>query len=74
MTSNWTSANIPDLTDKVIIVTGAAMGFGAGIARGLFEEGANVVIADINEEAGKEFKEKLDKLNILCNNIIVLIH
>ncbi|MCK5464349.1 MAG: SDR family NAD(P)-dependent oxidoreductase, partial [Bacteroidales bacterium] len=48
--------------NKTIIVTGAAMGFGAGIARGLFEEGANVVIADINEDAGKEFKEKLDSL------------
>ncbi len=47
---------------KIIIVTGAAMGFGAGIARGLFEEGANVVIADINEDAGKEFKETLDSL------------
>jgi len=48
--------------NKIIIVTGAAMGFGAGIARGLFEEGANVVIADINEDAGKQFKETLDKL------------
>ena len=48
--------------NKIIIVTGAAMGFGAGIARGLFEEGANVVIADINENAGKEFKDRLDKL------------
>jgi rhamnose utilization protein RhaD (predicted bifunctional aldolase and dehydrogenase)/NAD(P)-dependent dehydrogenase (short-subunit alcohol dehydrogenase family) len=47
---------------KIIIVTGAAMGFGAGIARGLFEEGANVVIADINEDAGKGFKETLDSL------------
>ncbi len=48
--------------NKTIIVTGAAMGFGAGIARGLFEEGANVVIADINEESGKEFKGVLDRL------------
>ena len=48
--------------NKIIIVTGAAMGFGAGIAGGLFEEGANVVIADINEEAGEEFKATLDKL------------
>jgi len=47
--------------NKIIIVTGAAMGFGAGIARGLFEEGANLVIADINEEAGIQFKETLDK-------------
>jgi rhamnose utilization protein RhaD (predicted bifunctional aldolase and dehydrogenase)/NAD(P)-dependent dehydrogenase (short-subunit alcohol dehydrogenase family) len=48
--------------NKIIIVTGAAMGFGAGIARGLFEEGANLVIADINEEAGSAFKATLDKL------------
>jgi NAD(P)-dependent dehydrogenase (short-subunit alcohol dehydrogenase family)/rhamnose utilization protein RhaD (predicted bifunctional aldolase and dehydrogenase) len=48
--------------NKTVIVTGAAMGFGAGIARGLFEEGANVVIADINEEAGMQFKESLDGL------------
>jgi NAD(P)-dependent dehydrogenase (short-subunit alcohol dehydrogenase family) len=48
--------------NKIIIVTGAAMGFGAGIARGLFEEGANIVIADINEKAGNEFRETLDKL------------
>jgi NAD(P)-dependent dehydrogenase (short-subunit alcohol dehydrogenase family)/rhamnose utilization protein RhaD (predicted bifunctional aldolase and dehydrogenase) len=47
---------------KTVIVTGAAMGYGAGIARGLFEEGANLVIADINEEAGKAFKETLDSL------------
>jgi rhamnose utilization protein RhaD (predicted bifunctional aldolase and dehydrogenase)/NAD(P)-dependent dehydrogenase (short-subunit alcohol dehydrogenase family) len=39
---------------RTVIVTGAAMGFGAGIAGGLFERGANVVIADINEEAGNK--------------------
>ena len=49
--------------NKTVIVTGAAMGFGSGIARGLFEEGANVVIADINEEAGKEFWASLHGLN-----------
>lgn len=38
--------------NKTIIVTGAAMGFGEGIARHLTEEGANVVVADINEEVG----------------------
>jgi NAD(P)-dependent dehydrogenase (short-subunit alcohol dehydrogenase family) len=47
--------------NKTIIVTGGAMGFGAGIARGLFEEGANIVVADINEEAGKAFLEELTK-------------
>lgn len=37
------------LKDKVAIVTGAASGFGAEIARSYASEGANVVIADLNE-------------------------
>jgi len=47
---------------RTIIVTGAAMGFGAGIARGLFEHGANIVIADINEQAGMGFLAELQSL------------
>jgi len=38
--------------NKTVIVTGAAMGFGEGIARCLTREGANIVVADINGEAG----------------------
>lgn len=41
-----------DLTGKTAIVTGGAMGIGFGIASRLAEAGANVVIADINSEAG----------------------
>jgi len=37
------------LKDKVAIVTGAASGFGAEIARSYAREGANVVLADLNE-------------------------
>jgi pyridoxal 4-dehydrogenase len=38
-------------TDRVAIVTGAAQGIGAAIARRLGEEGATVVVADVNEKA-----------------------
>ena len=36
------------LGGKIVIVTGAAQGFGKGIAEELYREGASVVIADIN--------------------------
>lgn len=38
--------------NKTIIVTGAAQGFGEGIARNLLQQGANIVVADLNEEVG----------------------
>jgi NAD(P)-dependent dehydrogenase (short-subunit alcohol dehydrogenase family) len=37
------------LFNKVVAITGGAMGYGEGIARMLFGEGANIVIMDINE-------------------------
>jgi len=39
---------------KVALLTGAARGIGLGIARRLAEEGARVLIADINSEQGLE--------------------
>ena len=38
---------------KTFIVTGAAQGFGEGIARELMKEGANIVVADLNEVTGE---------------------
>lgn len=46
--------------NKIVIVTGAAQGFGAGIAELLFAEGANIIVADMNEEKGLEFAEQLN--------------
>ncbi|MEX3016693.1 glucose 1-dehydrogenase [Gymnodinialimonas hymeniacidonis] len=39
------------LEGKTAVVTGAASGFGAGIARVFSREGASVMVADLNEEA-----------------------
>ena len=38
------------LAGKIAIVTGAAQGFGYGIAKGMLEQGASIVVADLNEE------------------------
>ena len=46
--------------DKIAIVTGGAQGFGGGIAEQLYAQGANVVVADLNEEVGKKMVEKLN--------------
>lgn len=50
------------LENKVAVITGAASGFGKGIAERFKEEGAKIVVADLNEESGKEVAEKLDGL------------
>lgn len=47
------------LAGKIAIVTGAASGFGAGIARSYIKEGAKVVIADLNYEAGRALAAEL---------------
>jgi len=41
------------LDHKVVIVTGAAQGTGAGIARRAVAEGARVLLGDVQEEAGQ---------------------
>jgi NAD(P)-dependent dehydrogenase (short-subunit alcohol dehydrogenase family)/rhamnose utilization protein RhaD (predicted bifunctional aldolase and dehydrogenase) len=47
---------------KIIIVTGGAQGFGAGIVENLMVHGANVIIADQNMERGNEFTAKLNSI------------
>jgi len=45
---------------KIALVTGAAQGFGAGMARSLLAQGANVVIADLNEDLAVKRAEELN--------------
>lgn len=48
-----------NLQDKVAIITGGASGMGAADARLFVQEGAKVVITDLNEEDGKALAEEL---------------
>jgi NAD(P)-dependent dehydrogenase (short-subunit alcohol dehydrogenase family) len=48
------------VSQKVIVITGGAQGFGKGIAEDLFKQKANLVIADINETIGTAFAEQLN--------------
>ena len=47
------------VTDKVAIITGAASGLGLASARRLAEEGARVVLADINLEQGQAVADEI---------------
>lgn len=48
--------------NKTIVITGAAQGFGEGIGRCLLQEGANIVIADLNEEVGMTTAEEFNRI------------
>ncbi|XP_056254297.1 15-hydroxyprostaglandin dehydrogenase [NAD(+)]-like isoform X2 [Seriola aureovittata] len=45
----------------VAVVTGAALGIGKAITEILLQNGAKVVVLDVNETPGKSLKEDLDK-------------
>jgi 2-hydroxycyclohexanecarboxyl-CoA dehydrogenase len=49
------------LKDRIAIVTGAAMGIGKAIAEAMADEGAKIVIADVNDEEGKKTADNINK-------------
>ena len=59
------TASVGRVEGKTIIVTGAAQGFGEGIARNLLLQGANIVVADLNEVTGQA---TADRFNTLVKN------
>ena len=58
----WCENDIPDLTGKRMLVTGAASGIGFETARALARHGAEIVIADRNEQAGAEASARVRAL------------
>jgi 3-oxoacyl-[acyl-carrier protein] reductase len=52
------------LRDRVAVVTGGASGFGEGIVRRFADEGAHVVIADLNGEAARKLAKEIDGLAV----------
>lgn len=59
MNENWTTSNIPNLTNKVIIVTGANSGIGYETTKALAEKDATVIMAC----------RSLEKANAASDNI-----
>lgn len=50
------------LIGKTAIVTGAGSGFGAGIAQRFVEEGARVLVADINGDAANATAARINAI------------
>lgn len=59
MSKNWTTANIPDLTGKVMIVTGANIGLGFETAKEFARKGAQTVMACRNMDKAQTARESI---------------
>ncbi len=55
------------IANKVFIVTGAASGLGAGTVRMLVENGAKVVMADVQDELGQGLANELGQTYVHCD-------
>ena len=58
-TQHWTTNNIPDLSGKVIIVTGGNSGLGYESVKAFAEKGAEVILASRSMERGETAKSDI---------------
>ena len=56
-----------EIKDKVFIVTGGASGLGAGTVKMLVSNGAKVIIADVQDEAGQALAQELGQTFVHCD-------
>ncbi len=59
LNNNWTTENIPDLTGKVIIVTGANSGIGYEAAKEFARKGAQTILACRSMDKGQVAMDKI---------------
>jgi 3-oxoacyl-[acyl-carrier protein] reductase len=60
MTMTFSAKNLFDMAGRTVIVTGGAVGIGKVYSRALGEVGANVVIADIEADAGEVLAAEIE--------------
>ena len=62
MSNKWTQQDIPDLTGKVVIITGANSGLGLESTKALAAKGATVVMACRNMRKAEQAKAEVLRL------------
>jgi len=61
--TKWTEKNLPDLTGKIIIITGANSGIGFSTTKYMSAKGATVIMACRNPEKAKKAIQSIKNEN-----------
>ena len=73
MSSKWTTADIPDQSGRVVVITGANTGLGFWTAAALADKGARVVLAvrnlDKGENAVTQIRAKSPNANVVVQRL-----